>query len=143
MKLNAYLAKAGVTSRRGAGELIKAGKVSVNGRVGQLNSELAETDIVKVSGKIIKIQKDRYILLNKPTRTITSLKDPQGRKKVTDLITAPERIVPVGRLDYDTTGALLLTNDGQLAHKLTHPSFKIDKVYEAEIKGEITTKILN
>jgi len=82
-------------------------------------------------------------LLNKPAGYVTTLKDPQGRRKVSDLIDIPERVVPVGRLDYDTTGVLLLTNDGDLANKLMHPSYEFDKVYEAVIGGTITTKILN
>jgi 23S rRNA pseudouridine2605 synthase len=138
MRLNAYLARAGVASRRKADELIKAGLVKVNGKPGELNTKVSEKDKVEVGGKPILLQEFRYILLNKPPKTITTLKDPEGRAKVTDLINIPHRVVPVGRLDYDTTGALLLTNDGELAHKLMHPSFEIKKVYEADIKGEIT-----
>jgi 23S rRNA pseudouridine2605 synthase len=143
MRLNAYLAKAGVTSRRGADELIKAGRVKVNGRPGQLNSDVTSSDEVKLDGKLLSSQKNRYILLNKPAGYITTLKDPNGRRKVTDLLEIYERVVPVGRLDYDATGALLLTNDGQLAHMLMHPSFEIAKIYEAEVTGSIDQKILN
>lgn len=143
MRLNAFLAKAGVASRRGADELIKSGKVSVNGRLGKLNDDVGETDDVQVNRQQIKLRKSRNILLYKPAGYITTLKDPQDRPKVTDLIDVEERVVPVGRLDLDTTGALLLTNDGQLAHKLMHPSFNVDKVYEAEVKGKITPGILN
>jgi 23S rRNA pseudouridine2605 synthase len=143
MRLNAFLAKAGVSSRRGADELIKASRVKVNGRTGRLNDDVFEEDKVEFDGQQVKLRKSRYILLNKPAGYITTLKDPHGRRKVMDLIKIDERIVPVGRLDYDTTGALLLTNDGQLAHKLMHPSFEIDKVYEAEVEGKITDEILN
>lgn len=143
MRLNAFLAKAGAASRRGAGELIKSGRVTVNGEAGKLNSRVDGTDIVKLDGKLLELRKSRYLLLYKPVGYITSLKDPEGRQKVTDLIDIKERVVPVGRLDYNTSGVLLLTNDGRLAHRLTHPSFEVDKVYEAEIKGKITSEILN
>ncbi len=143
MRLNAYLAKAGVASRRGADGLIKTGKVTVNGRVGQLNDGVSKNDTVVLNGKVIKLQQNRYILLNKPAGYITTLKDPHGRRKITDLIDISERIVPVGRLDYDTTGVILLTNDGELAHKLMHPSFKINKIYQVKVSGNIGGKILN
>lgn len=143
MRLNAFLAKAGVASRREADELIKSGRVTVNGEAGKLNSRVDETDKVKLDGKLLELRKSRYILLYKPVGYITSLKDPEGRQKVTDLIDIKERVVPVGRLDYKTSGVLLLTNDGRLAHRLMHPSFEIDKVYEAKIKGKITSEILN
>jgi 23S rRNA pseudouridine2605 synthase len=143
MRLNAFLARAGVTSRRGADELIKSGRIKVNGQPGQLNDEVSDNDMVELDGKPLHSQKLRYILLYKPDRTVTTLKDTEGRPKVTDLLSIKERVVPVGRLDFDTTGALLLTNDGELAHRLMHPSFEVDKVYEAEVQGVITPKILN
>ena len=143
MRLNAFLAKAGLASRRGADELIKAGQVTVNGKTGQLNDDVSEKDVVKVNNQQIKLRKSRYILLYKPSGYITTLKDPHGRRKVTDLIKIPERIVPAGRLDYDTTGALLLTNDGELANALMHPRFEADKVYEARVEGSITPEILS
>lgn len=137
------MAQAGVSSRRDADELIKANRVTVNGRIGRLNDSVSKKDDVLVDGKQIKLRKSRYILLYKPAGYVTTLKDEKGRRKVSDLIDIPERIVPVGRLDYDTTGALLLTNDGELAHKLMHPSFGVDKVYEAEINGAITDNALS
>src|SRR5437868_3832525 len=143
MRLNAFLARAGVASRRGADRLIKAGRVSVNGRLGQLNDVVVESDDIKVNGRRISSQQHRYILLNKPAGYITTLKDPENRVKVTDLVKIPERIVPVGRLDFNTTGALLLTNDGELANKLMHPSSEVDKVYEAVVEGDITDEVLN
>ena len=143
MRLNAYLARAGVASRRDADKLIKAGRISVNGKLGQLNDGVSETDDIRVNGRRISGQKLRYILLNKPAGYITTLKDPEGRVKITDLVNIPERVVPVGRLDFNTTGVILLTNDGELAHKLMHPSFNFDKTYEAEVQGTVTDKILN
>lgn len=143
MRLNAFLARTGAASRRGADELIKSGRVTVNGDPGQLNDHVSPGDRVELDGKPVSVQRLRYALLNKPAGYITTLKDEEGRRKVTDLIDIEERVVPVGRLDYDTTGALLMTNDGALAHKLMHPSFEIDKVYEAEVEGAITASILN
>lgn len=142
MRLNAFLAKAGVASRRAADELIKNGKVKVNGRIGQLNDEVTDADEIKIGHQSIKLQQNRYIILNKPTGYVTTLKDPQGRPKILDLLSISERVVPVGRLDMDTTGAILLTNDGRLAHKLMHPSHEVDKVYEAEVKGQVTDEKL-
>lgn len=143
MRLNAFLARAGVASRRGADELIKSGRVKVNGQPGQLNDVVSDNDMVELDGKPLHSQKLRYILIYKPDRTVTTLKDTEGRPTIVDLIKIPERVVPVGRLDFDTTGALLLTNDGELAHKLMHPSFEVNKVYEAEVQGTITPEILN
>jgi pseudouridine synthase len=143
MRLNAFLARAGVASRRGADELIKAGRVAVNGRPGELNSDVSEFDVVKLDGRPVTAQKLRYILLHKPEGFVTTLKDPEGRRKVTDLVDVEERVVPVGRLDFNTSGALLMTNDGELAHSLMHPSYEIDKVYEADVEGIIDDEILN
>lgn len=143
MRLNAYLARAGVASRRGADGLIEAGKVRVNGRAGELNDRVTDDDVVEVEGKRVKSQKLRYILLYKPERTVTTLSDPEGRPTILEDVKVPERVVPVGRLDFDTTGALVLTNDGAWAHRLMHPSFELDKVYEATVDGVATDKILN
>ncbi len=137
------MAKAGVASRRGADQLIKAGRISVNGRLGRLNDDVSDSDDIKVNGRRVSTQKTRYILLYKPEGYVTTLKDPENRVKVTDLVKIPERVVPIGRLDFNTTGALLLTNDGDITNKLMHPSFEIDKVYEAEVEGRITDEILN
>jgi pseudouridine synthase len=135
VRLNAYLARAGVASRRGADELIKAGRVSVNGEPGQLNTFVAAGDRVEVDGEPVAAQNLRYVLLHKPAGTITTARDPQGRPTVVQLVHVPERVVPVGRLDADTTGALLLTNDGPLAHRLAHPRYGVEKVYEVEVEG--------
>jgi 23S rRNA pseudouridine2605 synthase len=139
MRLNAYLARAGVASRRGADELIKAGRVSVNGEQGQLNTFVTARDRVEVDGERVAAQALAYVLLYKPAGTVTTARDPQGRPTVLDLVDVPERVVPVGRLDADTTGALLLTNDGPLAHRLAHPRYGVEKVYEAEVDGRPDT----
>ncbi len=136
MRLNAYLARAGVASRRGADELIKAGRVLVNGEPGELNTFVAAGDAVEVDGRAVAKQRLAYVLLHKPAGTVTTARDPHGRPTVVGLVPAEPRIVPVGRLDADTTGALLLTNDGPLAHRLAHPRYEVDKVYEAEVEGD-------
>jgi 23S rRNA pseudouridine2605 synthase len=135
VRLNAYLARAGVASRRRADELIKAGRVVVNGEPGSLNTFVERGDRVEVDGKPVVPQRLTYVLLNKPTGTVTTARDPQGRPTVVDLIDLPERVVPVGRLDADTTGALLLTNEGPLAHRLAHPRYGVEKVYEVDVEG--------
>ena len=136
MRLNAYLARAGVASRRAADELIKAGRVTVNAEPAQLNTFVQRGDRVEVDGEQVTPQELTYVLLHKPAGTVTTARDPQGRPTVVDLVDVPERVVPVGRLDVDTTGALLLTNDGALAHRLAHPRYGVEKVYEVEVEGE-------
>jgi 23S rRNA pseudouridine2605 synthase len=136
VRLNAYLARAGVASRRGADELIKAGRVTVNGEPGQLNTFVEGKDRVEVDGEPVTAQELAYVLLHKPMGTVTTARDPQGRPTVVELVDVPERVVPVGRLDADTTGALLLTNDGPLAHRLAPPRYGVEKVYEAEVEGQ-------
>ena len=132
MRLNAWLARAGVASRRGADDLIKAGRVTVNGEPGQLNTFVEKHDVIRLDGRDLQKQQLAYVLLNKPAGVVTTAHDPQGRTTVVDLVGLPVRVVPVGRLDADTTGALLLTNDGELAHRLAHPRYEVDKVYEVE-----------
>ncbi|MDQ5821792.1 MAG: rRNA pseudouridine synthase [Actinomycetota bacterium] len=136
MRLNAYLARAGVASRRGADELIKAGRVTVDGEVGQLNTFVEGAARVEVDGSLVAPQGLAYVLLHKPAGVVTTARDPQGRPTVVDLVDHPSRVVPVGRLDADTTGALLLTNDGELAHRLAHPRYGVEKTYVADVEGE-------
>jgi 23S rRNA pseudouridine2605 synthase len=135
VRLNAYLARAGVASRRKADELIKAGRVRVNGEVGQLNTFVAARDRVEVDGEVVTRQRLAYVLLHKPAGVVTTAADPQGRPTVVSLVDLPERVVPVGRLDVDTTGALVLTNDGELAHRLAHPRYGVEKTYVVEVAG--------
>src|SRR5215210_1362280 len=136
MRLNAYLARAGVASRRRADELIKAGRVRVNGEPGTLNTFVGARDAVQVDGRRVSPQRLAYVLLHKPRGVVTTARDPQGRPTVVDLVGHETRVVPVGRLDADTTGALLMTNDGELAHRLAHPRYWVEKVYEAEVEGD-------
>jgi 23S rRNA pseudouridine2605 synthase len=137
-RLQKVIAQAGVASRRDAEELIKAGRVTVNGKtVTELGTKVEpRRDRVAVDNKIIKAEKYIYILLNKPKGVITALEDPRGRKTVTNLVAdIPERIYPVGRLDYNTEGLLIMTNDGDLTYALTHPSHEIAKTYLAKVQG--------
>jgi 23S rRNA pseudouridine2605 synthase len=136
MRLNAFLARAGVASRRRADELIKAGRVTVNGEPGQLNTVVGARDRVEVDGQEVERQRLRYVLLHKPAGVVTTARDPQGRPTVVGLVPGEPRVVPVGRLDADTTGALLLTNDGQLAHRLAHPRYGVEKTYLADVDGD-------
>ena len=135
MRLNAYLARSGVASRRRADELIRAGRVRVNGAPGELNTVVGRHDVVEVDGARVQRQRLAHVLLHKPAGVVTTARDPQGRRTVVDLVPDGPRVVPVGRLDADTTGALLLTNDGDLAHRLAHPRYGVSKVYEAEVEG--------
>lgn len=136
MRLNRYLARAGVASRRGADELIKAGRVRVNGAVGELNTFVLSGDLVEVDGAEVGKQRLAHVLLHKPLGVVTTASDPQGRPTVVDLVGHEARVVPVGRLDIDTSGALLLTNDGDLAHRLAHPRYGVEKTYVADVEGE-------
>src|SRR5215216_2729431 len=142
MRLNVYLARAGVASRRGADELIKAGRVRVNGAPGQLNTFVETADLVELDGRRVEPQQLAYLLLHKPAGVVTTASDPHGRPTVVDLVRHGARVVPVGRLDTDTTGALVLTNDGPLAHRLAHPRYEIDKVYVAEVEGDPSTETI-
>jgi len=138
VRLNAFLARSGVASRRAADELIKAGRVRVNGEPGQLNTFVRAADVVEVDGRRVGKQPLAHILLHKPAGVVTTARDPQGRRTVLDLVAGDARVVPVGRLDVDTTGVLLLTNDGPLAHRLAHPRYGVEKTYVASVEGEPT-----
>ena len=135
-RLQKVIAASGVTSRRKAEELILAKKVIVNGEViSELGIKVSDKDVILVNGVKINREEKVYYLLNKPRNVITSTNDEKGRDTVVSLISEDKRIYPVGRLDYDTTGALILTNDGEFANMMMHPSNNIDKVYVAKIKG--------
>lgn len=141
VRLNRYIANSGICSRREADEFIENGAVTVNGEViKELGSRVQPGDEVRFKGRIVLPEKAVYILMNKPKDCITTLEDPEGRRTVMDIINeeVPERVFPVGRLDRNTTGVLLLTNDGDLSQKLTHPSFGIHKVYQATLNKALT-----
>jgi pseudouridine synthase len=135
MRLNRYLARAGIASRRAADELIKDGRVRVNGVPGELGTFVAASDVVEVDGVEVGKQRLAHVLLHKPLGVVTTARDPQGRPTVVDLVGHDARVVPVGRLDIDTTGALVLTNDGDLAHRLAHPRYGVEKTYVADVAG--------
>lgn len=141
-RLQKVIANSGYCSRRKAEELISAGQVYVDGElVTELGTKVNGTETIVVEGVILNKQtKKEYYLLNKPRGYICSLKDEKGRKVVTELINTKERIYPVGRLDYDTTGVLILTNDGEFANILMHPSYEVEKTYLAIIEGVMTTE---
>lgn len=136
-RLQKVIAQAGICSRRKAEKLILNGKVRVNGEVAPLGMKVSGSDIVTVDGKTINKELKEYYLLNKPRGVICSSSDDKGRKTVVDLINTDKRIYPVGRLDYDTTGALILTNDGELANILSHPKSEIEKLYYVKIEGKL------
>lgn len=147
MPLNKFIAWSGVCARRDAADLVKAGKVTVNGKlVTEPPFRVSQTDNIKVNGKKISIQKNLvYILLNKPKDYITTTDDPEGRKTVMDLVkkATTERVFPVGRLDRNTTGVLLLTNDGEVAQRLTHPKYEVKKIYEVRLDKPVTKQQLD
>ena len=148
VRLQRYLALAGIASRRAAEELIVAGKVRVNGKlVRELGSRVEDGDRVEVDGRTVIMPQREVLVLHKPVGVVTTMSDPEGRRTVADLVREQRgpksvRLVPVGRLDYDTSGVLLLTNDGDLAYALTHPRFGVDKVYRAILRGRLEPEAL-
>jgi 23S rRNA pseudouridine2605 synthase len=142
VRLNKYLSNAGICSRREADMLIKTGVVTVNGEIiTEMGYKVKPGDVIRYDGETINAETKRYVLLNKPKGFITTMDDPMGRKTVMGLVrkACKERIYPVGRLDRETTGLLLFTNDGDLAKKLTHPRFKAGKIYEVELDKDVTS----
>jgi 23S rRNA pseudouridine2605 synthase len=145
LRLNKILAQAGLTSRRGADLLVLEGRVAVNGVVVREPGTLADLDVdeVRLDGRRVGAAETKhYILLHKPAGYVTTRHDPEGRAVVTELVPIAARLYPVGRLDVDVEGALLLTNDGALTHRLLHPRYGIPRVYEAEVKGVVTPAAL-
>ena len=143
-RISKVISNSGYTSRRGADELVRDGRVLVNGNMAILGQKVSSDDIITIDGKIINKNNGNYeyYLLNKPRGVISTSIDDKGRKTVVELIDTNKRIYPVGRLDYDTTGAIILTNDGNLTNKLIHPKYEIEKVYLAKIKGIISVNDL-
>ena len=143
-RLQKFIAASGLCSRRKAEELIKMGKVEIDGEVvTELGVKVSGKESIVVDGELLRREEKEYYLLNKPREVITSCSDDKNRKTVGDLIETDSRIYPVGRLDYDTTGVLLLTNDGEFANIMMHPNNKIDKVYIAKIRGIIKGDSIN
>ena len=135
-RLQKIIANSGYCSRRKAEELIQKNKVLVNGKiVNELGTKVEPSDIITIDGQTLRRDEKEYILLYKPRGVVTTTSDEHNRKTVIDLIETDKRVYPIGRLDYDTTGLLILTNDGELANLLTHPRCEVDKVYVAKVKG--------
>lgn len=144
MRINKFLAACGVASRRECDRLVEDGKVTVNGKPATVGLEVDESDEIFVDGKKVVIQKNEYYVLNKPKGYICSVSDEKGRKTVMDLMPKNVgRIYPVGRLDYDSEGLLIMTTDGELAQRLTHPSNEVPKTYLVKIEGTCTEAVLN
>lgn len=145
MRINKFLAEQGIASRRGSDEIIAEGRVSINGKTAKAGDEVTPSDVVELDGKMLSHKvKYEYYMLNKPKGCVCTVKDDKGRKTVMDFLPATSaRVVPVGRLDYDTEGLLILTNDGDLAFRLTSPKSEIPKTYLVRIEGGITEKELN
>ena len=143
-RIQKVLAHAGIASRRAVEEMIEAGRVKVNGKRARLGLRVDPAkDEVEVDGSRVPLQAElRYYLLNKPVGVVTTSDDPEGRETVLEYIETDERVWPVGRLDIETDGALLLTNDGDLTHRLTHPSFEVPKTYLAEVRGAVGSKAI-
>ena len=140
MRINRFLALCKIASRRKSEELVTAGKIKINGHLAVLADDVdPEKDVIEYNGKKLTIPDSyEYFLLNKPSGVISAASDDRGRKVVTDFLPDGSHAVPVGRLDFDTTGVLLLTNDGELTYRLTHPSFGVRKIYRAKVLGDFT-----
>ncbi len=145
MRINKFMAENGVASRRASDKLIEEGAVEINGRPAKLGDNVEPDDVVRVNGNIVgRRTKNEYFIMNKPKGYLCTVSDDRGRKTVMDLLPAGTgRVFPVGRLDYDTEGLLLLTNDGDLAYRLTNPANEIPKTYVAKIEGTVTEQMLN
>ena len=138
-RLHKILAASGIASLRKSEQLIAEGRIQINGQVAKIGDFADQyVDVILADGNRVSIQQKRYILLNKPTGYVTTVSDPHGRPTVMDLIDVRERVYPIGRLDVDTEGLLLLTNDGEFAQKMAHPSFEIKKTYRAELSRPLT-----
>lgn len=141
MRINRFLAEAGLASRRGADKLIGEKRVTINGRVAKLGEDVAEGGVVEVDGKRIgEDEKKVYYLYHKIAGELSTVRDDRGRRTIMERLGIKERVYPVGRLDKETTGLVLLTNDGDLAYRLTHPKYKISKVYELVVDGWVNSE---
>ena len=145
VRINKFLASNGVASRREIDNMIKKGQIKINGKIPTSGERINNDDVIEINNKILNIEDKKekvYFLLNKPLKVLSSVSDDRGRKTVVDMIETKERIYPIGRLDYETEGAILLTNDGDLFNKVIHPRTEIYKEYEVTVKGAITDKAI-
>ena len=145
VRINKFLASNGVASRREIDNMIKKGQIKINGKIPTSGERINNDDVIEINNKILNIEDKKekvYFLLNKPLKVLSSVSDNRGRKTVVDMIETKERIYPIGRLDYETEGAILLTNDGDLFNKVIHPRTEIYKEYEVTVKGAITDKAI-
>ena len=145
IRINKFLAELGVGSRRAIDKMIEEKRIKVNGVLAESGIKVDKTDKISVNGKLLEFEKKQkvYFMLNKPKRVLSTAKDERGRKTVVDLIDTKERIFPIGRLDYDTEGLLLLTNDGEIFNKVIHPRTEVYKTYLVEARGNINMTTLN
>lgn len=144
MRINKYLAQCGVASRRDCDKLVAEGHVTVNGRPADVGADVEEGDVIKVDGKVVTLKKNEYYILHKPKGYLCTVSDDKGRKTVMDILgSGVGRVYPVGRLDYDSEGLLILTTDGELAQHLTHPSNEVPKTYVVKVEGRLTEADLN
>lgn len=144
MRINKYLAQCGVASRRDCDKLVAEGRVTVNGRPADVGADVEEGDVIKVDGKVVTLKKNEYYILHKPKGYLCTVSDDKGRKTVMDILgSSVGRVYPVGRLDYDSEGLLILTTDGELAQHLTHPSNEVPKTYVVKVEGRLTEADLN
>lgn len=144
MRINKYLAQCGVASRRDCDKLVAEGRVAVNGRPADVGADVEEGDVIKVDGKVVTVKKNEYYILHKPKGYLCTVSDDKGRKTVMDILgSGVGRVYPVGRLDYDSEGLLILTTDGELAQHLTHPSNEVPKTYVVKVEGRLTEADLN
>ena len=145
IRINKFLAELGIGSRRAIDKMIEEKRIKVNGVLAESGIKVDKTDKISVNGKLLEFEKKKkvYFMLNKPKRVLSTAKDERGRKTVVDLIDTKERIFPIGRLDYDTEGLLLLTNDGEIFNKVIHPRTEVYKTYLVEARGNINMTTLN
>lgn len=144
MRINKYLASCGVASRRACDNLIESGRVTVNGKIASLGDDVTQEDNILVDGKTVSPKKNEYYLLNKPKGYLSTVSDDKGRKTIMDILgNNVGRVYPVGRLDYDSEGLLIITTDGELAQHLTHPSNEVPKTYLIKVEGRVTENDLN
>ncbi len=145
IRINKYLASLGIDSRRAIDKLIEAGKITVNGKIAESGEKVNDQDNILIEGKSVHKKKSEriYYMVNKPRKVLSAVKDDRGRRLVTDLVKSDERLFPIGRLDYDTEGLIILTNDGDMYNKVIHPRQEVYKTYYVEISGSVGMSVVN